>query len=51
MENTEKDFSDGFVKDLADLLEFCMKNKTDSTELTFDYGGNRLKVDITFSIE
>lgn len=50
MGDTNKEFSNGFMQDLADLLEFCMKNKTDSMELDFDYGGKHLKVDITFSV-
>jgi hypothetical protein len=50
MKDMDKEFSEGFMQDLADLLEFCMENKTDSMELDFNYGGKHLKVDITFSI-
>ena len=45
-----KDFSDGFMQDIADLLELCMKDKTDSIGLTFEINGNVLDVDITFSV-
>lgn len=50
MKDMDKEFSDGFMQDLGDLLELCMKNKTDSVELDFDYSGKHLKVDITFSV-
>lgn len=51
MKDMDKEFSDGFMQDLAYLLELCMKNKTDSMELDFDYSGLHLKVDISFSVE
>lgn len=51
MKDMDKEFSEGFMQDLADLLELCMKNKTDSMELDFDYSGKHLKVDISFSVE
>lgn len=44
-----KEFSEGFMHDIADLLTYCMENKTDSLELNFDINGKELKVDITFS--
>lgn len=50
MENTDKEFSDGFMQDLADLLQYCMENNTDSVELGFYYNEKRLQVDITFSV-
>lgn len=45
----DKEFSEGFLHDMADLLEYCVENKTDSLELHFNINGNELKVDITFS--
>lgn len=51
MGDTNKEFSNGFMQDLADLLELCMKNNTDSMELDFDYSGKHLKVDISFLVE
>ena len=47
----DKDFSEGFMHDLADLLEVCMKGKTDTVELDFDINGNQLHVEITFSVK
>lgn len=46
----DKDFSEGFMRDIADLLEYCVENKTDSLELNFDINGTELQVDIAFSI-
>lgn len=45
-----KEFSEGFMQDIADLLEFCLENKTDGMELCFNINGSTLKVDITFEI-
>ena len=45
-----KEFAEGFMKNLGDLLEYCVENNTDSLELDFDINGKPLKVDITFSI-
>ena len=45
-----KDFSEGFMHDIADLLEYCVENKTDSLELNFEINGTKLQVDIAFSI-
>lgn len=47
----DKKFSEGFMQDIADLLELCSENKTDGMELYFDINGNALKVDITFEIK
>lgn len=46
-----KKFSEGFMHDMADLLEVCMKEKTDTVGLDFDINGNQLNVEITFSIK
>lgn len=46
-----KKFSEGFMHDIADLLEVCIKGKTDTVELDFDINGNQLNVEITFSIK
>ena len=45
-----KEFTEGFMQNLGDLLEYCAENNTDSLELDFDINGKPLKVDITFSI-
>lgn len=36
---------------MSDLLEVCIKGKTDTVELDFDINGNQLNVEITFSIK
>ena len=46
-----KKFSEGFMHDMADLLEACMKGNTDTVELDFDINGNQLNIEITFSIK
>ena len=46
----EKEFSEGFMHDLADVLQFCMDNKTDNVDLTFEIAGCELGVNITFSL-
>ena len=45
-----KEFSEGFMQDIADLLEVCSENKTDNIELYFNINGKTLKMDITFEI-
>ena len=50
MKDMEKEFSEDFMQDLADLLQYCMENKTDSVKLGFDYDKTYLQVDITFSV-
>lgn len=46
----DKEFSEGFQRDIADLLEYCMENRTDSVALVFNYDETKLKIDIIFSI-
>ena len=48
--NMDKNFSNGFMQDIADLLEVCMKNKTDNVDLDFEINRIHLGVNITFSI-
>ena len=47
----EKEFSEGFLHDLADLMDYCKDNKTDSIDLHFIFGNKRLKMNIVFSID
>lgn len=47
----DKEFSEGFMRDLADLLDICEKDKTDNVELTFDTERAILTVDFSFKIE
>ena len=45
-----KEFSPGFQRDIADLLEVCMENQTDSITITMNYGKNDLDIDMTFRV-
>ena len=47
----EKEFSEGFLHDLADLMDYCKDNKTDNIDLYFIFGNKRLKMNIVFSID
>lgn len=47
----DKEFSEGFMHDIADLLTICTENNTDNMELEFDVAGKTLNVSITFSIQ
>ena len=47
----DKDFSEGFMHDIADLLECCKENNTDNVGLKFTFEDLELKVNITFSIK
>lgn len=46
-------FSEGFCKDISDLLELCKENKTDSIALKLPIEDTKLKlvIDMTFSVE
>ncbi len=46
-----KELSQGFMNDMADLLEVCVKGNTDTIELDFNINGTQLNVEITFSIK
>ena len=45
----DKDFSKGFMYDVADLLEYCAENNTDNVDLIFTFGDKELSVNIAFS--
>ena len=49
--NKEYTFSQEFMFEMANLLELCEKNKTDSMNISFDIGGKTLTIDISFSIK
>lgn len=44
----EKRFSDGFCKDLTELMIDCFKADTDSLTLELRIDGNPIDVDMTF---
>lgn len=46
----EREFSEGFMHDIADLLQACLENNTDNVELSFNTNGIKWSIDITFSI-
>ena len=46
----EKEFSEGFMNDIADLLKLCIENNTDNIGLNFNINGRKLNMDIIFSI-
>lgn len=46
----DKEFSEGFMNDIADLLYLCKKNNTDNIELNFNINGRQLNINITFSV-
>ena len=47
---TTKEFSPEFQHDIADLFEYCRKNKTASLTITMNYGELDLDIDMSFSI-
>lgn len=50
-DTNEKEFSEGFMHDIADLLDMCVAGGTDSIELKFNVNNKTLRIDITFSID
>lgn len=48
MRDNEKEFSPEFQMDIADLLEMCMNNDTDSLTITLKYDEYDLDIDMTF---
>lgn len=47
----DKEFSEGFMHDVADLMEVCKENNTDNVNLVFTVGDNELNINITFSFK
>lgn len=47
----DKDFSERFMLDIADLLEYCTENNTDNVDLIFTFRDKELSVNIAFSIK
>ena len=44
-------FSDGFMQDIANLLEFCLETKQDNVDLFFNVNDSTLKINIAFEIQ
>nr|DAU15693.1 MAG TPA: hypothetical protein [Caudoviricetes sp.] len=47
----DKDFSEGFLHDIADLLKECVKHNTDNVDITFSFGDRKMTMNITFSVK
>lgn len=45
-----KSFSPGFQEDIADLLDICMENGTDTITMTMSYKEADLDIDMTFRV-
>lgn len=46
-----KKFSEGFLHDMADLIDLCMENDTDNLEVKIPINGKTLNIEICFSID
>ena len=44
-----KDFSEGFCKDIADILEGCKRHKTDNCDIILEFPSGFLNMHIVFS--
>lgn len=47
----DKDFSEGFLHDIADLMKECVKHNTDNVNIIFSFGDKKLNMNITFSVK
>ena len=47
----EKNFSEGFLIDMADLMQMCVDNDTDTIQIEMEAGGGKVTIDITFSTD
>ena len=45
------EFSEEFIHDLADIMQYCSDNNVNDCELEFEVGEHTLVVDFTFSIK
>ena len=48
---TDREFSEGFIRDLGSILQLCADGNTDSITLQFEINGKQLHVDMTFYVE
>ena len=46
----DKEFSEGFLHDIADLLEMCSNENTDNIAISIPINNNVLNIDLTFSV-
>lgn len=47
----EYDFSEGFMTDIAKLMNECVKENTDGCSLEFDINGKTLLVEFNFKVK
>lgn len=46
-----KNFSEGFIHDMADLMQLCVDNNTDNLAIELDINGKTLKIEMSFKVE
>ena len=46
-----KEFSNGFIKDLADIIDSCIENHTDGGTIKLEFNNKILNVEMKFSVE
>lgn len=46
-----KEFSDGFIKDLADIIDSCIENHTDCGTIKLEFDNKMLNVEMKFSVD
>lgn len=47
----DKDFSEGFMHDMADLMLICIDHNTDNLAIELDINGKTLEIEISFKVE
>lgn len=45
-----KEFSQGFLHDIADLMDMCVEGETDNLEVIIPVNEKKLKIEICFSV-
>ena len=45
-----KGFSEGFLKDITNLIKLCVENETDNLEIKMPINGTNVKIEICFSV-
>ena len=48
---TDREFSEGFIRDLGSILQLCADGNTDCITLQFEVNGKQLHVDMKFYVE
>ena len=50
-EKMDKNFSEGFIHDIADLMLICVDKDTDNLAIELDINGKTLEIEISFKIK